>query len=139
MGHVTIFYKDTIPMRDPLSVQLGHKISIFQYLQYERSRGFPDYNEWSTNNLCIDLLIRNSYDPSMYTLYTCKPEIPFNCKNGNTSQNKNDKKKSHNYWLHKKLLSVSLRGIARNCTFFLGNEIQTICRVARATYIYLNI
>ena len=41
-GHLTHYYQDTIPMRDPLSVQLGPRISLSQCLQYKWAQGnFP--------------------------------------------------------------------------------------------------
>ena len=68
VGHMTHFYKGTIPMSDHLQVMLGHRISLFLCMQYELAREFPDYNKCLANNLSIDLLIINSNDPSMYTL-----------------------------------------------------------------------
>ena len=40
VSHVTHFYKDRIPMRDPISIRLGPGMSIFQYWQYEWAREF---------------------------------------------------------------------------------------------------
>ena len=48
VGHLTHFYKDTQPMLDPLSVQMGPRISLC--LQYEWARKFLDYKKCSSNN-----------------------------------------------------------------------------------------
>ena len=44
-------------MRDPLSVRLGPRISLFFCLQNEWAWEFPDYKKCSANNLSIDLLV----------------------------------------------------------------------------------
>ena len=67
VGHVTHFYKDTILMCDPLSDWFGPEISLFQCLQYESALEFPDYKKSSANNLSINFIIRNLYDPNMYS------------------------------------------------------------------------
>ena len=72
------FYTDTIPMREPQSERLGPITSLFQCLQYEWAREFPDYKESSANNLSIDLFISNSHFPSMYTLSMVRAEIKIN-------------------------------------------------------------
>ena len=40
VSHVSHSSKDTIPMRDPKSVRLGTRLSLFQCLQYEWARNF---------------------------------------------------------------------------------------------------
>ena len=55
-------------MRGPLALRLVPKICLFQCLQYEWARKFPDYEQISAKILSIDLIINNSHDPSMYTL-----------------------------------------------------------------------
>ena len=43
VGDVSHFYKDTIPICNPLTLRLGRRISLFQCLKYEWAREFPYY------------------------------------------------------------------------------------------------
>ena len=66
-------FKDTVPLpvRDPLSVLLGPRISLLPCLQYNWARRIsrlPKTVGHFVHFFSIDLLISNSYDPSMYNL-----------------------------------------------------------------------
>ena len=63
--HVIHFYKDTILMCEPLSVQMGPTICLFKCLQYRWAREFPDFKQYW---LTVYHIISNVHDPSMYTL-----------------------------------------------------------------------
>ena len=56
VSDVTHFCKDTIQMCDSLSLRLSPGTSLFQFLQYEWAREFPDNKKCSANNL-YDILI----------------------------------------------------------------------------------
>ena len=45
---------------------LGYPL-LYQYLQYEWAREFPDYTKCLANNQSIDIIIGNSHDQSMHT------------------------------------------------------------------------
>ena len=45
VGHMTHFYKDTIPMRDSQSVRLGTRFSPFQLFKYEWAQKFSDHKK----------------------------------------------------------------------------------------------
>ena len=71
--HVTYSYKDTIPMRDSLSVRLGPRISLFQFLQCEWARELPHYKNCLVNNLSIDLPIIT------HMIHLCIPYLSTQC------------------------------------------------------------
>ena len=56
VGHMTLLDKDTKPIRDPLSVRLGPRFSLFQCLKYDWAPKLPNVKKISIDlhlHLCI--------------------------------------------------------------------------------------